>query len=709
MRLSRFLHVVRETIPSADGLTESIEKIGGIPVLVDPGLDQLRQIASVRHSRGLIVDQHLYLWDANRALHIEVYAAIKYDNRKHKLSTDEQIEVVRNRFDLGPTSVPELEWGFEFAPGVAIAGLPDLLNNPTIRMLVKPARKPRSKKPVTLDESILSERRDHDYIEDPSPNQIIGMINRSSMRDGEVRGLIVAGHLYVWPSSIDLIHEEFFKQLGMSPGLWKTAIRVYFDINDGDLDHTYGGWLRAGEFKVVAWSNAAPNEIDPKRIPELRGFIQRASKRVMSEAMKPGPTPADLAWIRQQREKCRRDEGGGGYCHIVSEIIQNRFGWEQAGGTVCTDQGEPVCVSHRWNVLPNGDILDSTADQLGQPDIIILKKGSKEWKRYRLEYDQDYNPDLAKDYPELHGVPWSGKHDAEWSDELRGERGEDWHLNPAQRKARQAYLKQQRRYAVQRDPGIRKTFPGIKFDEAMTLSEAREVISGATVWVNPSGNQILGLARRRPLRGLYLGQTLYVWDAAEQTHIYIYMELVYGPDSMHVDEIPLSDYRKFNQSTFIIGRINAEAGREFEGWGIEDGPEIAPGIHMVMNPGAEKSPTLVALIQRTRKTKLPEAVDPTDLYFHGTSSQSWPAIRQRGLVARTSQRVYDKGHGLASYPGVYLAGDFNDAYNAAERAVVKFGGSPIVIGVLVDRAKATIDEDRVWDWFENYLLKTRPT
>src|SRR6266403_582398 len=118
----------------------------------------------------------------------------------------------------------------------------------------------------------------------------------------------------------------------------------------------------------------------------------------LQEAAKMRPSQRDLAFIRKMREEIRCGEGGGGYCHFVSEIIYNKFGWEQAGGVYCSAEGEPICSSHRWNILPDGAILDATADQLGEDDIVLIPVDDPRHKRYRLEYDIDYNPGLAQDY-----------------------------------------------------------------------------------------------------------------------------------------------------------------------------------------------------------------------------------------------------------------------------------------------------------------------
>lgn len=111
----------------------------------------------------------------------------------------------------------------------------------------------------------------------------------------------------------------------------------------------------------------------------------------------------------------------------------------------------------------------------------------------------------------------------------------------------------------------------------------------------------------------------------------------------------------------------------------------------------------VANISLGLRESITEARAKPDLYYHGTSSRFLPSIRAHGLIPSPTERVYDEEHGLASYPGVYLAGSDEDAQTAAARAVEVFGGKETIIGVLVHRHKAFIDEDRIWDFFSNYF------
>jgi len=158
---------------------------------------------------------------------------------------------------------------------------------------------------------------------------------------------------------------------------------------------------------------------------------------MLCEATKVRPTAADIQAIRRIRHEVRCEEAEGGQCGFVAEAIMNRFGWEMAVGTYCNDVDEPICNDHIWNVLPDGAILDATADQMGLGhDIRIVEPSDPDHRKYRSGWDQDYNPGLSQDYPELKGVKWSGKYDMDWANELRQQRGREWHVTDPKQYAR---------------------------------------------------------------------------------------------------------------------------------------------------------------------------------------------------------------------------------------------------------------------------------
>lgn len=136
-----------------------------------------------------------------------------------------------------------------------------------------------------------------------------------------------------------------------------------------------------------------------------------------------------LLEIRAKREEFRLAAGCGGQCGDVAEWIFSSYGWPNIGGMYLSPSLEPI-GDHVWNVLPDGSILDATADQWceSDEDIRIVPVDSPDHKRFRYEWTPDFNPDLADRYPQLKGIPWSGEFDFDASRRLRAERGHGWWL-----------------------------------------------------------------------------------------------------------------------------------------------------------------------------------------------------------------------------------------------------------------------------------------
>ena len=106
-----------------------------------------------------------------------------------------------------------------------------------------------------------------------------------------------------------------------------------------------------------------------------------------------------------------RGFGQRGACYEVSQFIQWRFGFPTQEGVYQTVAGEPICV-HRWNLLPDRDILDGTADQFCEgDDISIIHVGSPRAKRYRPIWTCSFNPETIAWH---HDIPWTGVPDQEW-------------------------------------------------------------------------------------------------------------------------------------------------------------------------------------------------------------------------------------------------------------------------------------------------------
>lgn len=166
-----------------------------------------------------------------------------------------------------------------------------------------------------------------------------------------------------------------------------------------------------------------------------------------------GLTPALVKKIEQIRHDSRVDNGGGGACHLVSEWIEELYGWARVSGVYTSpDYREPEIVGHYWNLLPDGSILDSTADQLGQGhDIRVVKPSDPEYHRYRPEQDGlgDMSPDTVEHYyreffPHLDRtkVHLNGD-DYDWDQKLTKERG--LHRGVTDKKQHAAYADLQMR------------------------------------------------------------------------------------------------------------------------------------------------------------------------------------------------------------------------------------------------------------------------
>jgi|GEM_PF-3002947 hypothetical protein len=158
-------------------------------------------------------------------------------------------------------------------------------------------------------------------------------------------------------------------------------------------------------------------------------------------------TRAQITSIIALRNEIREGEGGGGMCHFVSEALSGLYGWERIDGTYTTRKGEVICGAHLWNKLPNGILIDATADQFGEGhDIRVLHIGDPEYSRYRPSWNEGWNPDLVPDCPRHLGYSdWAGELDENQNVRLKQERGRGWWLDCS--KALMLYDAQRKKYA----------------------------------------------------------------------------------------------------------------------------------------------------------------------------------------------------------------------------------------------------------------------
>lgn len=148
------------------------------------------------------------------------------------------------------------------------------------------------------------------------------------------------------------------------------------------------------------------------------------------------PTPEQIRDIRSIRKEVRDEEGvTSGMCHFVSEIIHNKYGWTQWSGVYTDPNGDIICSAHLFNILPNGALLDATADQFGEGhDIRVIQPDEPEYLQYRMEWMDDYNPSQSNHYPELKGVEWSGEMDDDAQNRINQERGLGWWISNSEKR-----------------------------------------------------------------------------------------------------------------------------------------------------------------------------------------------------------------------------------------------------------------------------------
>ncbi len=176
---------------------------------------------------------------------------------------------------------------------------------------------------------------------------------------------------------------------------------------------------------------------DPKGIKEAINDIRKRAGLNITESKSSikDITPGVIERIKKivkvvhDGEGCDvNDPNQVGFCPMVSAILEEKFGWVNTGGIYLSESLEPI-GDHVWNVLGDGTIVDATSLQFHEGHHIkIIPPNNPEHKRYRTEWNSDYNPGMSKDYPELEGVKWSGEHDFDAITRLRKERGDKWWL-----------------------------------------------------------------------------------------------------------------------------------------------------------------------------------------------------------------------------------------------------------------------------------------
>lgn len=139
-------------------------------------------------------------------------------------------------------------------------------------------------------------------------------------------------------------------------------------------------------------------------------------------------TEAQHQTLVNLRDSIRESEGGGGCCHLVADEIAARYGWPRFSGSYTCPAGEVICSAHVWNLLPDGTVLDVTADQFGETACVVeAEPGSLAYKRYRGEWYEEFNPATHPSIVSLLSA-WTGELDGDQETRLLQERGPAWWL-----------------------------------------------------------------------------------------------------------------------------------------------------------------------------------------------------------------------------------------------------------------------------------------
>lgn len=143
-------------------------------------------------------------------------------------------------------------------------------------------------------------------------------------------------------------------------------------------------------------------------------------------------TPEFVLDAETLREEVRAAEGGGGMCHVMSEIMEGRHGWPSLSVAYLSPGGDVICAAHVVSLLPDGSIIDWTRDQFGDGhSVSFVGAKSPEIGRYRPEFYEDFHPGHPDDEAGCMSAwldTYAGHSDCDEQDRLRDERGRGWWL-----------------------------------------------------------------------------------------------------------------------------------------------------------------------------------------------------------------------------------------------------------------------------------------
>jgi len=97
-------------------------------------------------------------------------------------------------------------------------------------------------------------------------------------------------------------------------------------------------------------------------------------------------TPEFVAEVEAYRDEVREEEGGGGMCHIVTDHLAGKFGWERLFVSYLTPDGEIICGGRACHKHPSRRLYPrSYARSVRCKDFSVshIKCDSDEIGRYR--------------------------------------------------------------------------------------------------------------------------------------------------------------------------------------------------------------------------------------------------------------------------------------------------------------------------------------
>lgn len=164
-----------------------------------------------------------------------------------------------------------------------------------------------------------------------------------------------------------------------------------------------------------------------------------------------------VAEIEELREDIRIEEGGGGMCHFVTEVLSARYGWGRLFVTYLSDGGDVICGGgHMVNILPDGSVLDSTRDQFGEGhSVSLIRSDDPEIGRYRPEFYEDFHPGHPDDRSGQLDPWWpsyAGVIDCDEQSKIAAIKGERWWLSD--KTASDAYEARQEELRLGRQPTV---------------------------------------------------------------------------------------------------------------------------------------------------------------------------------------------------------------------------------------------------------------